>query len=51
MDKYSILIFACLKTPYNKPFNWEFVTLNLTAFSIDCFNTVNNDVFPSILFF
>nr|DAM72760.1 MAG TPA: hypothetical protein [Caudoviricetes sp.] len=22
MGKYSTLIFACLKTPYNKPFNW-----------------------------
>lgn len=32
MGKYSTLIFACLKTPYNKPFNWEFVTINLTAF-------------------
>nr|DAR98410.1 MAG TPA: hypothetical protein [Caudoviricetes sp.] len=32
MDKYPTLIFACLKTPYNKSFNWEFVTLILTAF-------------------
>lgn len=22
MSKYSTLIFACLRTPYNKPFNW-----------------------------
>jgi len=32
MGKYSALIFACLKTPYNKPFNWEFVKVNLAAF-------------------
>lgn len=32
MCKYSTLIFAWLKTAYNKPFNWEFVTLYLTAF-------------------
>lgn len=31
MDKYSTLIFAWLKTPYNKPFNWEFVTLLFTV--------------------
>lgn len=23
MSKYSSLIFACLKTAYNKPFSWE----------------------------
>lgn len=32
MGKYSTLIFACLKTAYNKPFNWEFVKVYLVAF-------------------
>lgn len=32
MGKYSSLIFACLKTAYNKSFNWEFVKVNLLAF-------------------
>nr|DAS49493.1 MAG TPA: hypothetical protein [Caudoviricetes sp.] len=32
MGKYSNSQFMCLKTPYNKPFNWEFVKVNLAAF-------------------
>nr|DAX90256.1 MAG TPA: hypothetical protein [Caudoviricetes sp.] len=31
MCKYSTFIFARLKTAYNKPFNWAFITMNLTA--------------------
>ena len=37
MGKYSTLIFACLKTAYNKPFNWEFVTLLFTALISELF--------------
>ena len=32
MGKYYTFIFTCLKTAYNKPFNWGFVKLNLTSF-------------------
>lgn len=32
MGKYSNSQFTCLKKPYNKPFNWEFVKANLLAF-------------------
>lgn len=42
MSKYSTLNFACLKTAYNKPFNWDSVTLNLTSFFVDCFNLINS---------
>nr|DAV29728.1 MAG TPA: hypothetical protein [Caudoviricetes sp.] len=28
MGKYSSLIFACLKTAYNKPFNWGNIATN-----------------------
>lgn len=31
MGKYSTFIFTRLKTAHNKPFNWSFVTTDLTA--------------------
>ena len=37
MDKYSTMQFACLKTPYNKLFNWEFVTLLFTVLISELF--------------
>nr|DAM43263.1 MAG TPA: hypothetical protein [Caudoviricetes sp.] len=37
MCKYSSLQFACLRTPYNKPFNWEFVTLFFTVLISELF--------------
>lgn len=37
MGKYSNPQFACLKTAYNKPFNWEFATLLFTVLISELF--------------
>nr|DAX29364.1 MAG TPA: hypothetical protein [Caudoviricetes sp.] len=39
MGKYSTFIFTRLKTAYNKPFNWSFVTMNLTALIVGLFQS------------
>ena len=37
MGKYSTFIFTCLKTAYNKPFNWGFVKLLFTVLISELF--------------
>lgn len=39
MGKYSNTKFTRLKTAYNKPFNWSFVTMNLTALIVGLFQS------------